>query len=85
MSTKSAKQQAIMDIKNDLMQQSKSFLMFRRELNPVMEKLVHQQIHDQLNLAPRTKKKAQLIAHCLFCEATGTVTLNNYSKYYGKQ
>lgn len=38
----SARQQAIQDIKECLKQESKSFIAFRSELNPIMRKLVRE-------------------------------------------
>lgn len=43
----SPKEQAILDIKNDLRQQGKSFLAFHKELNPVMDSLVNSQLKAQ--------------------------------------
>ena len=51
----SAKQQAILDIKEELVRQSKSFLAFRRELNPIMRKLVHEQIKKQKEVSHENK------------------------------
>ena len=44
---KEAKQQAITDIMQDLHQNGKSFLAFRRDLNETMDALVDEQIHEQ--------------------------------------
>jgi hypothetical protein len=79
----SPKEQAIKDIKSELRESGKSFLAFRKNLNPIMRQLTHQQIRQQLSLNPLAmplRKKTQLIAHCFFCK--GKVTLNNYTKYY---
>lgn len=38
---------AIKDIKDDLMQESKSFLAFRKRLDPIMEKMVSDYIEMQ--------------------------------------
>lgn len=46
----SAKQQAIEDIKKDLKKQGKSFLAFHTVLNPIMHRLVLQQIQKQKSL-----------------------------------
>jgi hypothetical protein len=43
----SAKEQAIEDIKDDLKQQSKCFIAFRKELNKTMRQLVYRQIQAQ--------------------------------------
>lgn len=43
----SAKEQAILDIKEDLKKTSKCFIAFRTKLNPVMNYLVHQQLKAQ--------------------------------------
>ena len=74
-----AKQQAILDIKEDLERQNKCFLAFRSELDSVMGKLVREQLHAQYR--PRQRQKTQLIAHCLFSHSS--VNYNNYEKYYG--
>jgi hypothetical protein len=42
-----AKQQAIQDIKQELKQEGKSFLAFRKELNPIMKILVKAQLREQ--------------------------------------
>ncbi len=43
----SARKQAIRDIKESLRMQGKCFLAFHRELNPIMDKLVNNQIKAQ--------------------------------------
>lgn len=43
----SAKDSAVQDIKESLKIQGKCFLAFRAELNPVMEKLVNEQLKAQ--------------------------------------
>lgn len=45
-----AKEVAIQDIKDDLKQQSKSFLAFHKQLNPIMKKIVNTYIQQQSNL-----------------------------------
>lgn len=42
-----AKQKAIQDIKECLRQESKAFIAFRTELNPIMDELVEQQLKKQ--------------------------------------
>ena len=42
-----ARQQAIQDIKDDLRQHNLSFIAFRKELNPIMDRLVNQQLKEQ--------------------------------------
>ena len=80
----SAKEQAVLDIMADLKNQNKCFIAFRKELNPIMRKLVSYQIKQQkemanpLNFHPHTH--SQLIARCFF--AKGEVKLENYTKYY---
>ena len=80
----SAKEQATLDIMADLEKSNKSFIAFRRELNPVMRKLVSHQIRKQqdlfnpFNSHPHTH--SQLMARCFF--AKGEVRLENYTKYY---
>lgn len=79
----SAKEQAIIDMLPELEKRNKNFIAFRRELNPVMRKLVSQQIKEQQNITPfstPTPSTSQLIAHCFFCK--GEVKYSNYSKYY---
>ena len=45
--TTTAKQQAILDIKEDLGRQHKCFIAFHRKLNPAIERLVKAQIYMQ--------------------------------------
>ena len=47
----SAKEQAIQDIKSELAKEGKSFLAFRRSLNPVMRALVKEQISEQSHVS----------------------------------
>ena len=54
----SAKQQAIKDIKQELSLHGKCFLAFRTELNPVMEKLVSNQLKAQ-GLCANSRKGIQ--------------------------
>ena len=42
-----AKQKAILDIKQELRDQAKAFIAFRSELNPIMDELVDNQIKQQ--------------------------------------
>lgn len=80
-----AKQQALMDIKKELKENHKSFLAFRTNLNPVMDKLVNDYIHLQNSLSfphPHTRTNSQLIAHCFL--AKGVAHLYDYTKYYDK-
>lgn len=42
-----AKEQAIKDIKSELDKCGKSFIQFRRKLNPIMKKLVNNQLKAQ--------------------------------------
>lgn len=82
----SAKEKAIQDIKEDLRKNSKCFLDFHNELNPVMRLLVRQQLKQQIKLTnyhKPSRTNSQLVAHCFFT-ASGKVQLNNYSKYYQK-
>lgn len=50
-----AKEAAIEDIKNELQKQAKCFLAFIEILNPVMEKLVNQQIKRQDKISKHKK------------------------------
>lgn len=53
-----ARQQAILDIKEELKAQGKSFLAFRTNLNPVMKELVKDQLSKQAHcLSSFTSKK----------------------------
>ena len=45
-----ARQQAILDIKEDLKRNHRSFLAFHRSLNPVMEYLTTEYLNQQLNI-----------------------------------
>ena len=47
----SAKEQAILDIKEDLKKSHKAFLAFHTKLNPIMDKLVRNQITAQYKLS----------------------------------
>ena len=81
----SAKEQALIDIKKDLKKNNKCFLAFRSELNPVMRRLVYDQLKEQSTLAPShapSRANSQLVAHCFI--AKGEVQLNDYTKYYKK-
>ena len=83
----SAKQQAIIDIKEDLRKQNKCFMSFKKKLNPIMEKIVNNHLKDQRHITTslwqkHTKSGTQLIAHCFFCKSDNSVEFNNYSKYY---
>lgn len=84
----SAKDYALLDIQEDLQQRNKSFIKFRKELNPVMRRLVSKQIKQQLVLnhyiAP-SHSNSQLVAHCFFSKNTGKPELHNYDRYYGKK
>lgn len=79
----SARTQAIQDMMSELKKCNKSFIAFRRELNPVMRKLVFQQIKKQQSITPfstPSHSNSQLVAHCFFVH--GEVKYNDYSKYY---
>lgn len=80
----SAKEIAEQDIREDLKKQSKCFLAFRSELNPVMRRLVREQLHEQMALQHPVRPShtnSQLVAHC-FLTVSGEARLMNYSKYY---
>lgn len=82
----SARTQAIQDMMPELKKRNKSFITFRRELNPVMRKLVSQQIKEQKSITPfstPSHSNSQLVAHCFF--AHGEVQYTNYSNYYKNQ
>ncbi len=77
---------AVKEMKEILSKENKSFLAFHNELNPVMRKIVSNQIKEQIEITNPfnlpIKYKTQLIARCFF--AKGKVRLENYSKYYDK-
>ena len=82
----SARTQAIQDMMPELKKRNKSFIAFRRELNPVMRKLVSQQIKEQKSINPfstPSHSNSQLVAHCFF--AHGQVEYNNYDEYYAHE
>lgn len=69
-----AKQQAMEDIKNDLLEHGKCFIAFKSELNPIMRKLVSEQLKAQKKV--HAPKKVQHVAHCFFVKATGEAVLS---------
>ena len=83
----SAKQQAIRDIKEFLKKESKCFLAFRTELNPVMAYLVNSQIKAQMHKNRKRKKfinskiNSQKVASCFFI-AANRADYTDYSQYY---
>ena len=82
----SARTQAIQDMMPELKKRNKSFIAFRRELNPIMRKLVSQQIRQQQSINPfstPSHSNSQLVAHCFF--AHDKVEYDNYDKYYAQQ
>lgn len=79
----SPKDLAVQDIQEDLRNQNKAFIAFRKDLNPIMRKLVSKQLKRQADLNvfnQPSHSNAQLVARCLF--AKGEAKLNNYTKYY---
>ena len=79
-----AKQQALVDIQEDLNKNHKSFIAFRNELNTVMRKIVSEQIKNQRHLTSpfnNSPANSQLVAHCSFI-SKGNVDFNDYTKYY---
>jgi len=81
-----AQQQAVLDIKEDLKRNSRSFIAFNAKLNPIMRRLVREQLKSQSIINPLsspTPANSQLVAHCFFCK--GEIKYNNYDKYYTKQ
>lgn len=42
-----ARQQALRDIREDLREQGKCFIAFRKELNPIMKELINDQLKRQ--------------------------------------
>lgn len=79
----SVREIATQDIKEDLQKQSKCFLAFHSELDPIMDKLVREQLREQHSITPHhtpSPANSQLVAHCFF--AKGEAKLDNYDKYY---
>ena len=81
-----ARDKATQDIREDLMHQNKCFIAFKSELNPIMRRLVREQLREQNKLphySRPNRSNSRLIAHCCFIAASNTATLSNYQKYYG--
>ena len=76
-----AKQQAIKDIQNELDRNKKTFIPFITVLNPVMGQLVDEQLKMQGVKRIPSRRRGQLVAHCL-CLSKSTVKYSNYQKYY---
>ena len=49
-----AKEQALKDIKDELKREHKAFIAFKSELNPIMRKLVSEQIKEQKKISKKT-------------------------------
>lgn len=82
-----AKEAAIRDMIPELKKHNKCFLAFKKELNPIMRRLVKNQIKQQNALNPfhfPSKSSSQLVAHCFFSKSLGTAKLYNYKEYYEK-
>ena len=78
-----AKQQAIKDIQDELDRNKKTFIPFLTVLNPIMGSLVDAQLKKQGVKRIPSRKRGQLMAHCL-CLSKDKVEYSNYSKYYAK-
>jgi len=78
-----AQEQAILDIKDELHNQHKSFIAFRTELNPTMKSLVRRQITAQRNAKVPTYVKVEKVARCFF--AKGKVEYFNYRNKYANK
>lgn len=78
-----AKQQAIKDIQDELGKNKKTFIPFITVLNPVMGQLVDEQLKMQGVKRIPSRRRGQLVAHCL-CLSKNTVEYSNYQKYYEK-
>lgn len=82
----SARKQAVQDMMPELKKNHKSFIAFRRELNPVMRQLVTEQVKAQQEISQLfsvpSRANSQLVARCFF--AKGTIVYDNYDKYYKK-
>lgn len=78
-----AKQQAIKDIQDELDRNKKTFIPFITVLNPVMGQLVDEQLKMQGVKRIPSRRRGQLVAHCL-CLSKNTVEYSNYQKYYEK-
>ena len=76
-----AKQQAIKDIQNEFDKNKKTFIPFITVLNPVMGQLVDEQLKMQGVKRIPSRRRGQLVAHCL-CLSKTEVKYNNYQKYY---
>lgn len=84
----SPKQVAIRDIKESLRNEERVFLAFRTELNKPIKQLVKNQLNAQKHLKQNTmvdKCNSQLIAQCIYEEKDQSVTLINFSAYYGRK
>ena len=84
-----ARKKAVEDMMADLEREHKSFIAFRRDLNPVMNDLEHDYLHAQRHLVDIERPKVirvngQLMAHFYFCVTTQSVRCKNYLTYYQK-
>lgn len=78
-----AKTAALQDIKDELEKEQKAFIPFLTVLNPVMGSLVDAQLKKQGVKRIPSRKRGQLMAHCL-CLSKTEVKYSNYSRYYEK-
>lgn len=76
-----AKQQALKDIQDELEKEQKTFIPFITVLNPIMGQLVDEQLKMQGVKRIPSRKRGQLMAHCL-CISKNKVEYSNYKKYY---
>lgn len=78
-----ARQQAIKDIQDELDKNKKTFIPFIARLNPIMGSLVDEQLRNQGVQRIPSRRRGQLVAHCLLL-TENEVKYSNYQKYYEK-
>ena len=76
------RQFAIKEIKEDLKSRNKSFLAFRKDLNPIMRKLVTEQLKEQKAISCKPSKSKCLFSKSIVKYKVGT-TLVPKSYYQG--
>jgi hypothetical protein len=86
----SVREQATMDIMEELEREHKAFVPFREKLNPLMSVLVSNHIRHQEDITPMAenpllKSHSQLVAKCFFCKSDGSARVENYDHYYEKK
>lgn len=76
-----AKTAALQDIQDELRAENKTFIPFISRLNPIMGLLVDEQLKMQGVKRIPSRRRGQLMAHCL-CLSEDKVEYSNYKKYY---